>query len=138
MGYVEANLTKNETVTYRAQLHWLIFVFPALLSLVLIGIPFLIGAILRYKTSEFAVTNRRVIIKVGLISRKTLELNLNKIESIGVDQSLIARIFNYGSIVIVGSGGTNEPFRHIADPLAFRRAVNNASEALTEAAQARG
>ncbi|HEX9400869.1 MAG TPA: PH domain-containing protein [Anaeromyxobacter sp.] len=110
-------------MTYRAELHWIVFVsLKALLTLFILPL-------IERATSEFAVTNRRVIIKVGLISRRTVELKLEKIESIGVDQSIPGRIFGYGTIVVKGTGGTNEPFRGIARPLEFRKAVNEASEA---------
>ena len=124
MGYVEDNLMAGEQVVHRARLHWTTFVsLKALLTL-------FIAPLVARATSEFAVTNRRVIIKVGLVSRKTVELNLEKVESIGVDQTVLGRILGYGSIVVVGTGGTREPFRGIADPMAFRRAVNAATEAL--------
>src|SRR5262249_10866136 len=117
MGYVESTLMKDEIVRYRAHLHWIIFVGPGLLCLVIIGIVPLIEAIVRNATSEFAVTNRRVIVKEGLIRRSTLELNLAKVESIGVEQTLFGRMLNYGTIVVVGTGGTREPFKSVADPL---------------------
>jgi uncharacterized membrane protein YdbT with pleckstrin-like domain len=69
-------------------------------------------------------------VKVGLVSRKTIELNLEKVESIGVEQSILGRIFDYGTIVIIGTGGTREPFRAIRDPLGFRKAVNQATESV--------
>src|SRR5206468_6927850 len=75
------------------------------------------------QTSEFAVTNKRVIVKVGLIRRDTLELLLSKVESIGVDQTVTGRIVGYGSIVVVGTGGTRETFKNIARPLDFRKQV---------------
>ncbi len=122
MGYVEENLINGEQVTYRAELHWIVFVsLKALLTLFILPL-------IERATSEFAVTNRRVIIKVGLISRRTVELKLEKIESIGVEQSIFGRIFGYGTIVVKGTGGTNEPFRGLARPLEFRKAVNEASE----------
>jgi uncharacterized membrane protein YdbT with pleckstrin-like domain len=127
MGYVESSLMKGETVLYRGRLHWIIFVGPALLCLVVIGIVWLVAALVRNATSEFAVTNRRVIVKEGLIRRNTLELNLAKVESIGVDQTLLGRMLNYGTIVVVGTGGTREPFASLADPIGFRRAVNEAT-----------
>ena len=64
---------------------------------------------------------KRQIIKVGFISRRTLEMNLNKIESVNVDQSFWGRIFGYGTIVVIGTGGTKEPFAGISNPMAFRR-----------------
>jgi uncharacterized membrane protein YdbT with pleckstrin-like domain len=124
MGYVEDNLMAGEQVTHRTQLHWTVFVsLKALLTL-------FIAPLVARGTSEFAVTNRRVVIKVGLVSRKTVELNLEKVESIGVEQTVLGRILGYGTIVVVGTGGTKEPFRGIADPMGFRRAVNEATEAL--------
>jgi len=79
--------------------------------------------ILRRATSEFAVTSKRVIIKVGAVSTKTFELFLNKIESVGVDQDLFGRMFGYGTIVIRGTGGGLERFVCIVDPLEFRKRV---------------
>ena len=130
MGYVESNLMKDEVVRYRARLHWSIYVLPSILCLVIVGFFMLAAAMIRSSSSEFAVTSRRVIIKVGLLARKTIELNLSKIESIDVDQSIWGRIFGYGTIMIVGTGGTREPFRNIANPLEFRKAVNEATEAM--------
>jgi uncharacterized membrane protein YdbT with pleckstrin-like domain len=75
------------------------------------------------KTSEFAVTNRRVLIKVGWLRRQSLELLLQKVESISVDQSLMGRMLNFGTISVRGTGGSREPFLNIAQPLEFRRQV---------------
>ncbi len=122
MGYVEKSLMPGEQVAYRAELHWIVFVsLKALLTL-------FISPLVRRATSEFAVTNRRVIIKVGLVSRRTIELNLEKVESIGVEQTILGRILDYGTIVVIGTGGTREPFPGLRDPLGFRRAVNEATE----------
>lgn len=125
MGYVDSNLARDEQVLYRAHLHWVLFLsLKSLLTL------FLAPAIQRW-TSEFAVTNRRVVVKLGLISRHTLELSLAKVESIGVEQGLLGRLLGYGTIVVIGTGGTRERFDRISDPLAFRRAVMEASESAT-------
>jgi uncharacterized membrane protein YdbT with pleckstrin-like domain len=122
VGYVDKNLTAGEQVTHRAELHWVVFVsLKALLTLFILPL-------VQRATSEFAVTNRRVIIKIGLVSRRTVEVKLDKIESIGVEQSILGRILGYGTIVVRGTGGTYETFRAIARPLEFRRAVNDATE----------
>ncbi len=86
-----------------------------------------------YKTSEFAVTDKRVVIKVGWIRRRTLETMLSKVEGVGVDQSLTGRMLGYGSIEVTGTGGTREEFTRIADPLEFRRQVQAAISAADEA-----
>jgi len=80
----------------------------------------------RSSSSEFAVTDKRVIIKVGLVRRRTLETMLGKVEGIGVDQSLTGRILGFGTIVVTGTGGTKEEFDRIANPLEFRRQVQAA------------
>jgi len=78
-------------------------------------------------TSEFAVTTSRLILKVGLISRYTTELLLAKVESIGVQQGLIARLLNYGDLTVTGTGGAREIFRRVRDPIGFRNHVQQAS-----------
>lgn len=114
--YVDSNLTTGEQVVYEAKLHWIIFVsLRAVFTL-------LIAPIIDVMTSEFAITNKRIIIKVGLISRRTLEMNLAKIESVNVNQGVLGRILNYGAITVIGTGGTRESFRGISQPLEFRKA----------------
>lgn len=132
MGYVDSNLMKDEQVVYRGRLHWVIFI--AVRSFLTL---FILPIIDRW-TSEFAVTNRRVIIKVGLIARRTVEVNLTKVESIIVDQGVIGRVLGYGTIFVVGTGGTRERFEGISNPLSFRQAVTTATEALQGGAVQRG
>jgi len=114
-SYVDQNLIRDERVELETTYHWIIFCnLRALLTL------FIAPLIDRY-TDEFVITNKRVIVKTGLISRKTFEMNLSKIESVNVDQGIMGRILGYGTIRIVGSGGTKEVFPKIRKPLAFRR-----------------
>jgi uncharacterized membrane protein YdbT with pleckstrin-like domain len=141
-SYVQSNLIDGEEVVYQTSIHPIVYLSPAAfilfgIGLGLFGIPqagvlvlglgalMLIGAWFRQWTSEFAVTNRRVIVKVGFISRRTIEINLSKVESVEVNQDVFARLFNYGTILVIGTGGTKEPFDLINDPLAFRRAVQS-------------
>lgn len=126
MGYVEDNLGPNETVRYRAQLHWIIFVPHIILMLFLIGFVTILILLIRKQTTEIAVTSKRLIIKAGLISRKTIELKLDKLETLQVDQGILGRVCNYGTIRVVGTGGTNEPFKQVAAPLDLRKAINAA------------
>jgi uncharacterized membrane protein YdbT with pleckstrin-like domain len=150
MSYVEQNLLGGETITFRTHLHWQVFIVPVLVALILClpatlmllmseakaaaSIPFaflfllvLVPYVSR-NTSEFAVTNKRVIVKVGILRTRSLELFLPKIEGIVVNQGLLGRFLNYGSIVITGSGGTKEGFPGIQRPLEFRRAVQQATD----------
>lgn len=113
-SYVAKNLIRNENVIYETKYHWVIFI-----SLKSVLTLFIAPLIVRW-LSEFVITNRRIIIKTGFISIRTFEMNLSKIESVTVDQSVMGRILNYGSITIIGSGGTRETFHNISRPLAFR------------------
>jgi uncharacterized membrane protein YdbT with pleckstrin-like domain len=129
MGYVDSNLLPNEHVTYRARLHIVAIVVAIIgggwiaLGLGVIGLVLLVPPWIRSISSEFAVTNKRVLVKVGLVRRHSLELLLQKVEGIGVDQGILGRILGYGTITVSGTGGTREAFRMIARPLEFRRQV---------------
>ena len=90
---------------------------------------FLTG-MLRRNATEMAVTNRRVVIKMGLAGRRTIEMLLNKVESIEVRETAFGRILGYGTIVVIGTGGTLEPFHKMAQPLAFRSQVQEQIEKL--------
>jgi uncharacterized membrane protein YdbT with pleckstrin-like domain len=94
------------------------------------GIVVILAGIVRRNTTEMAVTNRRVVIKTGLASRKTIEMMLNKVESIEVTETAAGRMLGYGSIVVIGTGGTPEPFHNMAHPLEFRSQVQRQIEKL--------
>jgi uncharacterized membrane protein YdbT with pleckstrin-like domain len=114
-NYVKNSLISGETIEYETTYHWIIFI-----SLRAIFTLFVAPMIDRW-TDEFAITNKRVIIKTGLIRIRTIELNLTKIESVNVVQSVLGRILGFGSIQIVGTGGTKEIFPNITKPLKFRK-----------------
>ena len=114
-SYVDKHLIKDETVAYETKLHWVIFF--SLKSIFTLTIY----AWLKRWLSEFVITNRRIVIKEGFIARRTFEMNLSKIETVNVDQTVMGRILNYGSITIIGTGGTTETFHNIARPMKFRQ-----------------
>ena len=150
MSYVERHLLAGEVVTYRTRLHWKVYGLPlAVVAAVLLpltvwaatsstraiallpagaALVVLASAWLRRRSSEFAVTNKRVIIKLGVLNTRSIELLLPKIEGIEVTQSLSGRLFGYGEIIVTGSGGTREPFEGIQGPLDFRQAVQAATD----------
>lgn len=99
-------------------------------ALIVCGIIVVFVGMLRRNATEMAVTNRRVVIKTGLASRKTIEMLLNKVESIEVSETAAGRMLGYGSIVVVGTGGTPEPFHKMAHPLEFRSQVQQQVEKL--------
>ena len=100
------------------------------LAIAAVGVLLILAGFIKRMSTELVVTNRRVIAKFGLVSRRTIELNLSKLESIRVDQSVGGRILNYGSIVLAGTGATLEPIPFIAAPIAFRQAVQSAADAV--------
>jgi uncharacterized membrane protein YdbT with pleckstrin-like domain len=84
-----------------------------------------ITSLIARATSEFAITNKRVLIKTGWIRRYSLETLLTKVESFRVDQSVLGRMLDHGTIIISGTGGSKEPFHKIAQPMMFRRRVQD-------------
>jgi uncharacterized membrane protein YdbT with pleckstrin-like domain len=154
MGFIDGNLLQGEHVVFRTRLHWKLMIGPLLFSiatwlpvawmlsqdrwnnLVLIapglGLLVLLAAFIRRQSSDFAVTNKRVVMKIGVLSTRSVELLLSKIESITVNQSLAGRMLGYGEIVVTGSGGTEETFADIQAPLDFRRAVQSVTDLATE------
>lgn len=84
------------------------------------GLLSFISAAIRRRSTELAVTDQRVILKRGVIARHTIEMNRSKVESVDVDQSVLGRIFGYGTVLVRGTGGSLEPMQSISDPLRFR------------------
>ena len=142
MSYIDDNLMTGEYVMHRTRLHWIVFLWSfvwLLIAILLLGenyVPRPVGlvflilglitgikAYVRYATSEFGVTNRRVLVKFGLVGRRSLEILLDKVEGVQVQQGILGRILNYGSVAVSGLGGTREVFPRIADPLIFRSRV---------------
>jgi uncharacterized membrane protein YdbT with pleckstrin-like domain len=99
-------------------------------TLLVCGVAAILMGMVRRNATEMAVTNRRVVIKTGLGSRKTIEMLLNKVESIEVSETAIGRMLGYGTIVVIGTGGTSEPFHKVAHPLEFRSQVQQQIEKL--------
>jgi len=132
-SYVEDALVKDERIVHLGHISlwslWHLFALGVILLPALgVGLIFIAIAYIRYKSTELAVTTRRVIVKHGFIRRQTIEINLAKAESIQVDQSAIGRIFNFGTLVVSGTGTSHAPLTGIANPMAFRRAFIEAQE----------
>jgi uncharacterized membrane protein YdbT with pleckstrin-like domain len=97
-------------------------------ALLLIAAVSVVAAVISKKTTEMAVTNRRALIKVGFLNRKSYEILLLKIESIGIEENILGRILGYGSVVVRGTGGTPELFRKVKNPFEFRRQVQGQTD----------
>lgn len=143
MKFLTTYLQHGEEIRYRARIHIFLFLQPAVLlaigfmcyfdearithylglTLLFLGLVALVQRVLLKVGSIYAVTNKRVIIKTGVISRWTVELVLAKCEGIQVIQSVAGRIFGYGSIVVTTGGATN-CYYYVANPYRFKRAIN--------------
>jgi membrane protein YdbS with pleckstrin-like domain len=138
-SYVEGALVKDERIVHIGHISrwsmWHLIAFGIVLTplfglgLVLLGIAYV-----RYKSVELAVTSKRVIVKHGFIRRQTVEMNLNKVESIQVEQGVLGRVFDFGTLVISGTGASHAPLAGIAEPMAFRKAFIEAQDGSRAAA----
>jgi uncharacterized membrane protein YdbT with pleckstrin-like domain len=141
LAYVDSSLLPDEQIVYKATLHWTIFwqcwviiligivslIFQPIVGGLIIFVGLLVGLrkFIEYKTSEFAVTTKRVIIKVGVFRRRTLELLLRQVEAISVEQTVLGRMLGFGSVTLTGTGGVREVFHNISSPLEFRRQIHS-------------
>ena len=135
--YVNENLGKDEHVIYEAKLHWKFWVAPIIETIIMVYMALnvndyawvavvvnLIRAYFLYNSFEYVLTNKRVINKYGIIRRHVFELKLEKIESVRIDQGILGRILNYGSIIVLGTQ-SQSGLDEIANPIGFRTAFNN-------------
>ncbi|RMD79538.1 MAG: PH domain-containing protein [Lentisphaerae bacterium] len=159
MSYILNNLMDGERILHRGRMHGIVFVIPTIflllgatfmvlslwadifsrnfifypgLALTLVSALAWIITAFNYMTSEYAVTNKRIITKVGIISRQTMELLLRKVESVQVSQGILGRLFGYGTLIISGTGGAKNLCRNIAQPLKFRQKIHEQLERLHE------
>lgn len=119
---VSGNLTADQIASIPVVLFG---VNCCLMIVLLLGLILLARRIGVYLSTEFAVTNKRVIGKSGALRRRSLEIMLSKIESVSVDEPFWGRILNFGTIVVKGSGGTSQPFPFISDAMGLRLQINN-------------
>jgi len=149
MSYVQKVLQPGETVRHVASIHWIVYwpgafmLFLALVVLIygevfaermifwqvpsailaLFGLFLLLPEWFSWWTTEIAVTSQRVIYKTGLIRRKTKEMHMDKVESVEVDQSILGRLLDYGTVSIKGTGANVEKLPKIAQPIELRNSI---------------
>lgn len=131
-SYVEGALAKDEKIVHLGHISlwslWHLIAGGILLLPIGVGLIFLVMAYIRYRTTELAITTRRVIVKLGFIRRSTIEININKVESIQVDQEVLGRMFNFGTLIISGAGTPQAPIAGISKPMEFRKAFIEAQD----------
>lgn len=150
MSYLDKNLLADERVLFRTRLHWGLYVPPVAFTLFVmvpiavllavnalipfiaaplgLGLVWILAAHIRRQSSEFAVTNKRVVIKLGVFTTRSVELLPSKIEGVGVEQHMWGKLFGFGDIEVTGSGGTKERFTGIQSPFEFRRAIQESTD----------
>ncbi len=138
--YVQSTLISDEQVIYEAKLSFWSDLPAILLGFFLLtfyGLGLVIWIILymQYVSTELAFTNKRVVAKFGFISKKTIELNISKVESLQISQNFLGRIFNFGTIIISGAGNPQAPIPGIANPMEFRRAFMEHQDKVMKNAQ---
>lgn len=132
MSYIEESLSSGEVIHKIFQLHWFAKV-PMycwlVLGLVTLGLTWLIALYeyFRLRSIEQGVTNKRVILKTGIISRHTEEMKLSSIETVEIEQSVWGRMFGYGTVKLTGRGISDVKFRNIDDPMYVKREIESVS-----------
>jgi uncharacterized membrane protein YdbT with pleckstrin-like domain len=147
--YLAKVIQPGETVKHDSRVHWIVYlpgaawlvlavagflwsassrsagpvIVPASVFIVALGLIALLRAWIRRATTEIVVTDKRVIFKRGLIRRHTVEMNMDKVESVDVEQSVLGRILDYGTVLVRGTGAGIEPLYLIDSPLAIRNAI---------------
>jgi len=149
MSYVQSVLQPGEQVRHTAKLHWTVY-WPGLLFLLgavaafvlahmatrggtfwiylagvlgIVAFGFLLREWLVQWSTEIAVTDRRIIYKEGLVRRSTVEMHMDKVESVDVEQTIMGRLLDYGTVTVKGVGTGFEPLRMIAAPLELRNHI---------------
>jgi uncharacterized membrane protein YdbT with pleckstrin-like domain len=150
VSYVNSVLQPGETIKAVGKLHWIIFVRGLLLGAIgivivacaprapqnvadgllivgglvaLVGAATLVHALFERWITELSVTNHRVIYKRGFIRRHTVEMNMDKVETVNVDQSIMGRLLGFGTIHVLGTGQGIESLARIASPIGLRNAI---------------
>ena len=150
MAYVNSVLQPGETVKVIGRQHWINYIKAFLLLVIAVAlliygtqdttkvqrtvtyvgwlvlavsVVMLLGAWFTRQMTELSVTNHRVIYKTGFLRRHTVEMNMDKVETVNVDQSVLGRILGYGTIHVLGTGQGIESLSRIARPIAVRNAI---------------
>ena len=132
MSYIRRSLGANEKLVAEAHFHWTYTLGAILLAFTVVGLIFAIPMLIRQATTEIGVTSHRLVKKTGLLSLHTEELSLTNIEGVKVDQGFWGSIFGFGHLRIEGTGVDAVQLPIIANPVAFRAAIETAKDALNK------
>ena len=127
MAYIDESLSADEEIAGLFEQHWVVRIPMVLWLLLVITLPLAIYEYLRVRYTELGVTNKRVICKTGIISRKSEEMKLASIETVEIDQGVLGRILGFGNIHVSGRGISDVVLRAVKDPMAVKRAIESVS-----------
>lgn len=137
MSYLEESLSRGEELHTVFRLSWVVWlrvVFWGVLAAACVSIALPLAALLacvalgewvKLRSIEQAVTNKRVILKTGIVSRKTEEMKLSSIETVEIQQSVWGRMFGYGTVKVTGRGLSDVVFKDVDDPMKVKRAIES-------------
>jgi uncharacterized membrane protein YdbT with pleckstrin-like domain len=131
-SYVDQVLVAGEHIVHQGKPSlwgdWLLWAVGIVTMPIVLGVFILIAAYFRYKSTELVITNKRIIAKFGFITRRTTEIQLNKVESIAVEQGMVGRLLNFGTLTVTGTGASFAPIPNVSDPLQFRKKFVEAAD----------
>jgi uncharacterized membrane protein YdbT with pleckstrin-like domain len=125
MSYLEQSLSAGEKVERVFRLHWSAWLPVWIWALLVITLPIALYVFLRLKFQEQGVTNKRVVLKKGVIGRQTEEMKLKSIETVEIDQGVFGRIFGFGTVKVTGRGLSDIVFKGLDDPIAVKRTIES-------------
>ncbi len=140
-NYISKNILPDEKILYRTKKHWIIFLIPFVLTIMTVFFflnsnPFVVklsfimlivtllywmNQFLLYYASEFAITDKRVMMREGFFYRHTNETRLTAISNVGATQSLLAQALSYGTVFINTFGGETDAFTELDNPVLFQK-----------------
>lgn len=131
MSYIEESLSTGEEIRAIFKLHWVAKLPMVLWIILIITIPLAIREWLKLHFTEMGVTNKRVILKTGIISRHSEEMKLSSIETVDIEQSILGRILGYGNVKVTGKGISDLVLTRINDPMDAKRKIESIDSSQT-------
>jgi uncharacterized membrane protein YdbT with pleckstrin-like domain len=130
MGYINDSLSNGEEVKELFKLHWfskIPMIIWIILAIPTVGITLLLAIWewLKLRSIEQGVTNKRVILKKGIISRKSEEMKIASIETVEIIQGVIGRMFGFGTVKVTGRGISDLIFKNIDDPMDVKKKIES-------------
>lgn len=132
LSYIKSTLADGEEVLGQLKITKLQYLWPIISLPILIGIPWLLSVFISRATTEMAYTNKRIILKTGIISRDTDEIRIDRIESVDIKQSIFGRMLGFGTIYVTGTGAKIIVLDAVANVIEIRKALVSVSDEVRE------